>query len=98
MSKMITVQDDTYYLIKACAQKWKSSLSGTVKQAIKFSIEAENTKGSAFNGNPELMDLYNKAFVEKPVSDLDVFKRKILDYISKCDDVKSNMANFISCL
>lgn len=82
MSKAIMVKDDTYYLVKAYAQRCGSSLSGTVEHAIKFSIETEKAQGGNFGNNTELLELYKKTFVEKPVSDLDLFKKKAIDFIN----------------
>ena len=98
MSKMITVQDDTYYLLKACSQKWDESISGTVKRAIQFIAETDKAQGGNLGNSPEVIALYNKMFVEKPESDLEVFKKKVKDYVNKFEDMKSMINNFVSSL
>lgn len=98
MSKMITVQDDTYYLLKMYSQKTNDSISGTVKQAIKFMVDTDKAQGKNLGSDADMLALYNKTFVEKPESDLELFKKKILDYVNKCEDVKGRITNFVSSL
>lgn len=76
------VQDDTYYLIKACAKDKNESLAGIVRDAIKFWIETQKVQGTNLGTNKDLLELYNKTFVEKSETGLGL--KKIINFVNNC--------------